>query len=210
MKAVDLLDQRTSYYDIDRRSKKNWFRIFQKFVEIVSFNSYLCFIDKTGSKVEFIEYLKDLSKSLVSTYSPLKRIGRPIDYSAQKKARILKKNHDDQHPPQLQNHLPHAYYGSERHRCSACSTSSKPVKTIFYCNFCNLSFCINRNKNCFANHHHSIVHLPQIFDTSKPNRCSLCSTSSKQVNTIFYCKHCCLPFCIKRKKNCFAIYHNDL
>lgn len=57
IRAVDLFDQRTSYYDINRRPKINWFKTFQKFIEIASFNPYLCFIDKTGSKIQFIEFL---------------------------------------------------------------------------------------------------------------------------------------------------------
>ena len=51
MKGVDLLDQRIGTYDLNRKSKRNWIRIFHKFIQISLYNSFLCYCEKNGAKL---------------------------------------------------------------------------------------------------------------------------------------------------------------
>jgi len=79
MRGVDLTDQNIKYYTIDRKSKRNWLRIFFHFLGMSLVNSYICYKRLSN---------RNISTALIGSYCSRKRLGRPLAMSNQTKARI--------------------------------------------------------------------------------------------------------------------------
>ena len=88
MRGVDLFDQRISSYSIDRKSKRNWIRIFVYFLQASLSNAFICYNDLSASNMTYIEFLASVSISLVGDQSSRKRRGRPVLISVKKQNEI--------------------------------------------------------------------------------------------------------------------------
>ena len=158
MRGVDLFDQRISCYSIDRKSKRNWIRIFIYFLEASLSNAFICYKDLNVTNMNYAEFLSSISTSLIdNNQNSRKRRGRPISLSARKQSevqQVLKQNKPS--AVQLSAHMPVA---GSKGRCRYCSTRSSPVVSSIKCNFCNVSLCVKRKKNCFLLFHERIVQV---------------------------------------------------
>ena len=90
MGGVDLSDQKTKYYTIDRKSKRNWMRIFFRFLGISLINSLICYKNLSHESINTVEYISSISTALIGDYVGRKRAGRPLALNNQKKMRIEK------------------------------------------------------------------------------------------------------------------------
>ena len=77
MGGVDLSDQKIKYYAIDRKSKRNWIRIFLHFLNLSLINSFVCYKHLSRSNISTVEYISSVSTALIGDYSSRKRPGRP-------------------------------------------------------------------------------------------------------------------------------------
>ena len=149
MRGVDLFNQRISCYSIDRKSKRNWIRIFIYFLEASLSNAFICYKDLNVTNMNYAEFLSSISTSFVdNNRNSRKRRGRPISVSARKQTevqKVLKQNIPS--AVQLSAHMPVA---GSKGRCRYCSTRSSLVFSSIKCNRCNISLCVKRKKIVFC------------------------------------------------------------
>ncbi|UJR12827.1 hypothetical protein I4U23_005296 [Adineta vaga] len=150
MGGVDSFDQRISCYSIDRKSKRNWFRIFIYFLQASLSNALICYNDLNEQHMDYIDFLSSISMSLIGDVSTRKRKGRPVHFSAQKLRRIQMTTKNKSLSTQLLAHMPVA---GPKGRCGYCSTKARPIFSNIKCSFCGISLCVKQHKNCFLLFH---------------------------------------------------------
>ena len=146
MGGVDSFDQRISCYSTDRKSKRNWFRIFIYFLRASISNAFICYNDLNQQRMDYIDFLSSISMSLIGDVSLRKRRGRPIHFSAQKRRRIQMATKNKSLSTPLLTHMPVA---GPKGRCGYCSTKARPIFSNIKCSFCGISFCVKQHRNCF-------------------------------------------------------------
>ena len=108
-------------------------------------------------------------------YSPNKRVGRPLTFSHQKKAKVLQtlnsstnSNSDSNSNDntdlvsgikqiEIKTHLPAVFEDGQRRSCAQCSTKDKQIRSVFYCECCNVPLCLKKGKNCYKKFHTQTV-----------------------------------------------------
>ena len=155
MGGVDLPDQKIKCYMIDRKSKRNWIRIFLHFLSVSMMNSFVYYKQFSNSNIRTVEYVSSVSTALIGNYCSRKRLGRPLAMSNQKKMRIEKSMSDTENSetPQLLAHMPEII--STYRRCAYCSTKEREKRTNVMCTFCGVCLCV---KNCFSLYHQNYVY----------------------------------------------------
>jgi len=146
MGSMDLFDQRISCYSIDRKSKRNWFRIFIYFLRTSLSNAFICYNDLNQQHTAYVAFLSSISMSLIGDQSSQKRRAKPIDFSAQKRRQIQPTPGNKYLSTLLLVHMPVV---GPRGRCGYCSTKARPIFSNLKCNICGICFCVKQYKNCF-------------------------------------------------------------
>nr|CAH7727890.1 unnamed protein product [Callosobruchus chinensis] len=151
MNFVDRFDQMKSCYELDRKSKKWWHRIFFHFVDCCVVNAFILY------------KLKCQAKNITSlTQKNFKR--RIIDgLLAQRIVELRgKKMSGTEEPSKKKRKVPeevrfesasHQPMRSSRRRCARCSTRSEQVRTEWCCSTCEVPLCLGKNKTCFQDFH---------------------------------------------------------
>ena len=138
MGGVDLMDQCTAAYHLDRKSSVRFsFRVFFDLIHIACVNSYLIYYMKHSNKL--IVFAKNLihyhqgRNMAVPMLRPSKRKNQPglID------------NHG--------GHLPD--YQTKRKRCAYCVMEGKENRTFVISLACNIPLCLVKERNCVQKHH---------------------------------------------------------
>jgi hypothetical protein len=83
--GVDRLSQRLSCYNLDRKSKRNWLRMFIYFLNASIFNSFICYNQLAQDNVTYLNYMVSVAKSLCSGSERISR-GRP---PSEKKSKLV-------------------------------------------------------------------------------------------------------------------------
>jgi hypothetical protein len=143
-RGVDRFNHRISCYSLDRKSKRNWLRIFIYFLNASISNSFICYNQLAQDKITYLNYMVSVAKSLCSGSERIRR-GRPPSGRKPKLA-----------SPQTvltfdnEMHLP---VKTTRRRCAYCSTKEAEVRSDIECFTCKLAFCLKEGKNCFFDYH---------------------------------------------------------
>jgi hypothetical protein len=155
MRGVDLSAQRMKYYAIDRKSKRNWLRIFFHFLNVSLVNSFIYYGSFSNSSMSLLDYVSSISTALIGDYCIRKRVGRPLAISDQKRRCIEKNrsNSESSEKTQLLAHMPEVI--STYRRCAYCSTKEHEKRSNVVCTFCCVALCV---KNCFLLYHQNYVH----------------------------------------------------
>ena len=142
--GVDLFNQRISCYNLDRKSKRNWLRIFTYFLNASIFNSFICYNQLAQDKLTYLNYMVSVAKSPCSVSERIHR-GRAPSENKSKLAlpkTVLNFDHE--------MHLP---VKGKRRRCAYCSTKEANFRSNIECFTCKLPFCLKEEKNCFFDYH---------------------------------------------------------
>ena len=142
--GVDLFNQRISCYNLDRKSKRNWLRIFIYFLNASIFNSFICYNQLAQDKLTYLNYMVSVAKFLCSVSERIHR-GRPPSENKSKLASpktVLNFDHE--------MHLP---VKGKRRRCAYCSIKEANFRSNIECFTCKLPFCLKEEKNCFFDYH---------------------------------------------------------
>ena len=93
MRGVDRGDQLIGYYNIGRRSKKWWKRVFSYIIEVSALNAYI--VQKDGrppsehGKHDYLEFSYALAEELIGSFSSRSRqVGRPRSLEHQQEVRL--------------------------------------------------------------------------------------------------------------------------
>ena len=154
MGFVDKFDQLISLYEIDRKSKKWWHRIFFHFVDAAVINSYILHKMLTGNE---IKTAKEFRLNLIYSLCAMKE----SETTTLKKR--LPSNPDDAPPFKVKvsadkrfSNVEHMPVKSTSRRCAYCSTKQKPRRTSFACKSCNVGLCFfQKGVTCFQKYHES-------------------------------------------------------
>jgi hypothetical protein len=143
-REVDRLNQRASCYTLDRKSKRNWLRLFIYFLNASISNSFICYNQLAQDKLTYLNYMVSVAKSLCSGSERISR-GRPPSEKKSKQASsktVL--NFDNE------MHLP---LKEKRRRRAYCSTKEADFRSNIECFICKLRYCLKHEKNCFFDYH---------------------------------------------------------
>lgn len=155
MNSVDKFDQIKSVYEINRKSKKWWHRVFFYFIDACITNAFIIYkilgnTDKPAKTMK--NFRRDIVRELVAPKSvSLNRkrlshemadgikLGRkkPTTDSAVRRT-------DSAHQPARDT----------RRRCANCSTTKNEVRTNWICTICRVPLCLGTRRNCFQEYHY--------------------------------------------------------
>jgi hypothetical protein len=149
MGHVDKADMLKSCYEIDRKSKRWWLRIFWHFIDVTIVNAFILFRQRCdGRSMELKEFRIAVARGLIGIPKREKR-GRKSD-----EAECSQRKYKRQVPLETRyvesSHMP--MYGTSL-RCASCSTKSEPHRTKWRCTMCKVGLCLNDKKNCFVKYH---------------------------------------------------------
>lgn len=137
MGGVDMTDQYTVLYDIDRKSTKWWKRVFQRLLMTAVTNTWVLFKQLKKKKIPLIDMLIPLAEHLIDIGKAGSKVQRnPKNGRPSKKS---KKFTNVQHLPAP----------STSRRCSHCAKRKVEKRTKFVCSTCNIPLCAG----CFLPYH---------------------------------------------------------
>lgn len=162
MNFVDKFDQLKSCYSIDRKSHKWWHRIFFHFLDCCVVNSFLIYKELRNTRPDLDNLtLKDFRRSVYQGMLAPAMVNKPrltgmnSPRSTGSSPRpVLIKRHKPTVPEEVR--LESSRHQPERttsRRCAKCSTSKKPVRTIWKCSTCKVPLCLRKDKSCFQDFH---------------------------------------------------------
>lgn len=147
MNCVDRFDQLKSTYEIDRKSKKWWMRIFWHFIDCSVVNSYILYKLKKLPPITLKDFRRKVVDGLLAEkLVDLKTRQGNVQREVQKKSRKV--------PPEVRfTSSSHQPVRSTRRRCALCSTKANPVRSDWACTVCEVGLCLGKNKDCFQRYH---------------------------------------------------------
>ena len=148
MGGVDLLDQKTAAYKLDRKSSggRYYVKLFFHLMDISVVNSHIIYKELNPKGMELLDFKIVLAKLLVGTYNSRSR-NTPASHVSRQE--VL--------PANVPLHLP--VLQQTRGKCRYCYTGVIENKTYIKCNTCGVFLCLisgNNPRNCFVNFHTEI------------------------------------------------------
>lgn len=140
MGGVDLADQMSGVYEMDRKSSKWWKKVFYRLLMISIVNSWVIYNEVRRKKEPLIEFLFVLSEALIAK-------GRQQSKVVVRKRSIGRPTKSSKQMNNVGDHLP--IEGKTRRRCTRCSRQGREKRTTTICQFCQIPLC----KNCFTPYH---------------------------------------------------------
>ena len=145
MNCVDKFDQMKAVYEIDRKSHKWWHRIFFYFLDASTVNAFIIAKEIMPYRMSMKSFRLELVDGLVAPTCIENRKSKGPSFKIQK--------HKPQTPIEIRkSESSHQPGRGTRRRCVLCSTKTKPIRTDWECNVCQVSLCLGK-KNCFQNYH---------------------------------------------------------
>ena len=158
MRGVDRGDQLIGCYNIGRRSKKWWKRVFAHIIECAILNAYVLESHtkplehalRGRSKRDFLRFRLQLAEELIGSFRSRKRAGRRRSDEHEQAARL--KPHHGHWPVQVTSKLD----------CVVCSTIRQKRKlprgemrheSRIRCSYCNVALCVHQDRDCFKKYH---------------------------------------------------------
>ena len=143
MGGVDLMDQRTAAYWLDRKSSVRFnLRIFFDLLVIACVNSFLV-SDMKHPKQLIRDYEIVIIKNLIQWHQIRER-AVPLSRPSKRKSTSVASNDHGGHLPEFQ---------PTRKRCTYCSKEGEENRTFVVCLACNIPLCLVKDINCFSKHH---------------------------------------------------------
>lgn len=140
MGGVDLSDQLTGLYEIDRKSQKWWRKVFYKLVLTAAVNSWIIFKELCHKPdLQFLTYLVNLAEQLIASGRQNASVVRKRSYG---RSSLSSRNLTN-----VGDHLP--VETGTRKRCRSCSIKKTEKRTKLVCSSCNIPLCIK----CFPVYH---------------------------------------------------------
>lgn len=149
MGYVDKFDQLKALYEIDRKSKKRWHRIFFHFLDVTVINSYILHKMLTDAEINTVKQFRlNLVYSLCEMgKSETPSLKRRLSLNTQDDTPRYKIRVSDEKRFSNVEHIP---MKGTRRRCAYCSTTEKPRRSRYMCKTCNVGLCFFQgDATCF-------------------------------------------------------------
>ena len=153
MRGVDLSDQQISYYNVGRRSKKWWKRVFSYILEACSQNAYVLKIygqaNKKVKNPSFLDFRLELAAELIGNYKGRSRIGRPRSQSPAD----IRLDNNKQHLPIIADKHVECVVCNKIRSTTGASRSCLRHESQVRCSTCEVALCLNKKRNCYFKYH---------------------------------------------------------
>lgn len=149
MNGVDKFDQNKGTYEINRKSRKWWHRIFFYFVDASVVNAYVIYrhiLEENSKPLSMKDFRLEIIRKLIREPSRKRLSVSRIPVTVKKHRRFVPKEvrlKDSSHQPTY----------TSRRRCALCSTKAKQIRTNWMCSRCDVPLCLGKNKTCFERYH---------------------------------------------------------
>jgi hypothetical protein len=158
MRGVDRGDQLISYYNIGRRSRKWWKRVFYYILECAILNSFVLDMHvrpdeharKGHAKLDMMEFKLTLGHLLVDGFSSRRRPGRP---RSDDHANLIRLNSTVRHVPEAVNKKERCVVCMGKMRRKGLPDKGNRHETRLRCKTCDVALCISPGRNCFDIYH---------------------------------------------------------
>ena len=139
MGGVDHADQMIELYDLDRKSRKWWRKVFFCFLLTAVYNSYIIFCETNHKRIPYIHYFINLAESMIE-------VGRSKTGKRKKTKRVGRHSASFRkiNPAGVGEHFPLKH--KSRQRCIRCTARKIEKRTNLLCQSCNVPLCME----CFA------------------------------------------------------------
>ena len=145
MGEVDLVDQRTAAYHLDRKSSIRFYlRIFFDLIDFTCVNSYIAYNMLHLDDLILLIFKIAVATHMIGSYTSRKRATPDNNISSK---RAYRYKHE---PTEVPNHLPEFQQNS--HRCVYCYAGSIDRKKFVECSEYGVSLCLVKERNCFYKH----------------------------------------------------------
>ena len=152
MRGVDRGDQLIGYYNIGRRSRKWWKRVFSYLVEVAALNAYV--LEKHTrigtNKRDYLAFRLALAEELVGSFRGRSRVGRPRSLD---QLDVTRMDASRGHLPELGSSLLDCVVCLKVREIRRLSRSQYRHESKFRCSVCNVHLCISKERNCFKKYH---------------------------------------------------------
>ena len=149
MNCVDKFDQLKGSYEIDRKSKKWWHRIFWYYLDATVVNAFILHREMKLPKTSLKDFRRAISRDFLSSALVTSRKRKRQSTS---NVQIQLKKPTVPKSVRLENSA-HQPERSTRRRCAACSTKKSQVRTEWMRSVCKVPLCLGKRKTCFQDYH---------------------------------------------------------
>lgn len=155
MGGVDKADQLRALYNIDRKSKKQWHRLFWGITDIVFINSFVINNELNNTKLSVKLYRRAVAQGLiVLNKSGLKKSSDVFPSTSKLQPRRGKQLFSTPTDVRLGNlGARWIEFSKNRGRCEVCSKNQKESKPYTKCTTCKVFLCMNEKIQCFNEYH---------------------------------------------------------
>ena len=158
MRGVDRGDQMIGFYNVGRRSKKWWKRVFSHILECCILNAYI--LDshvrplehalRGRRKRDYLSFRIELAEQLIGTFRSRQRSGRR---SSGEHAQAERLNPVLGHwPISTTNKLDCTVCTKRRHKLGLARAGNRHESRI-KCSHCNVHLCVDQERDCFHKYH---------------------------------------------------------
>ncbi len=138
MGGVDKADQYSTYYQVDRKSRKWWKRMFNRLLLITVSNCWILHKKFKEKEMSLIDFLMPLSEDLIEIGKMGTNYQRKLGAGRPSKRQKLMGN---------VGHQP--IRGGTKRRCAYCAETKKQSRSFYTCSTCEIPLCVD----CFASYH---------------------------------------------------------
>lgn len=139
MGGVDMADQMSTLYDLDRKSAKWWKKVFYKLLMSAVVNAWVIQNDLRRKKIPLLDFLVPLAEAILSEGRKTSKMKRKRSYG--------RPSNTSKELANVGDHLP--IEGLVRRRCVRCSQQKRDRRTRTTCAQCSVPLC----KFCFTPYH---------------------------------------------------------
>ena len=144
MGGVDVLDQKTAAYQLDRKSKFRFYlRMFFDFINIAIVNSHLVYT-KLCNSIYLLDFKIVVAKSLIERYTNRQR-SFPLSRTSKRKPL------ESSLPKEKPTHMPE--FNKKLMQCNFCKNEGTDHEAFASCPTCCLYLCCTKERNCFLKYH---------------------------------------------------------
>lgn len=148
MNSVDKFDQKKQCYEINRKSKKWWHRIFFHFIDACVVNSFIIYTNLNLPNLTMKDFRRQIVNYLVCETLTAAKKRKRTD------SPVLLQNRKPMVPLQIrQSQSAHLPKSTSRRRCGRCSTKNCQIRTEWMCTICKVPLCLSKSRNCFLEYH---------------------------------------------------------
>ena len=144
MGGVDLMDQLKSAYQLDPRSKFRFYLclLFDLF-DVTLVNSFIVYKKLENKDITLKEFKICIALKLIASF-----VSRKLSCLNHPSSKRIKGQRPGLIPPQ---HLPVSL--ETRRQCTVCSQAGKENRTFVICSLCDVTLCLQKERNHFLQHH---------------------------------------------------------